>query len=69
MSESRERRRRERWFDIFDDVDRFLEDIMKTALRAELHLTVKRLSPFVYGYSITITPDHKPVIKQFSNFR
>ena len=69
MSESWERRRRKRWFDIFNDVDRFLEDRMKKAFRSEPHLTVKRLTPFVYGYSITINPDHKPVIKQFCNFR
>ncbi len=69
MSESWEGRRRKRWFDISDDVDRFLEDMMKKAFRSEPHFAAKRLTPFVYGYLITTAPDHKPVIKQFCNFR
>lgn len=31
--------------------------------------TVKEFGPFVYGYSVTIGPDGKPVIREFGNIK
>lgn len=69
MAEWRERRRRRRWFDIFDDIDRFFQGMMREAFESTPPTKVKRLTPFVYGYSVTIGPDGRPVIKEFGNVR
>lgn len=31
--------------------------------------TVKEMGPFVYGYSVTIGPDRKPIIREFGNIK
>ena len=31
--------------------------------------TIRELGPFVYGYSMTIGPDGKPVVREFGNFQ
>lgn len=72
----RERRRRP----IFREIDRMFEDMFKELSRVfpeelakERKLpdgsTVKTWGPFVYGYSMSVGPDGKPVIKEFGNVR
>lgn len=31
--------------------------------------TIKKIGPFVYGYSMTIGPDGKPVVREFGNIK
>ncbi len=56
------------WFDIFDEMnrmDRMMEEMMQKAFtmpRAE-----EGPQPFVYGFSMSVGPDGKPVIREFGN--
>jgi len=72
-------RRRRRW-SVFDEVDRMFEDIFKEtfgALPKELYKErklpdgsiVKTFGPVMYGYSMTMGPDGKPVIREFGNLK
>src|SRR5216683_3535575 len=56
------------WFDIFDEMnrmDRMMEEMMQKAF------TMPRAQegplPFVYGFSMSVGPDGKPVIREFGN--
>ena len=72
-------RRRRRW-SAFDDIDRMFEDMFKETfetLPKELYRErklpdgsiVKTFGPVVYGYSMTMGPDGKPVIREFGNLK
>ena len=74
------RKRRKRFFSPFDEIDEMIEDIFKDTLEAlpkdlfkEKKLpdgsTIRTLGPVVYGYSMTIGPDGKPVIREFGNIK
>ena len=70
--------RRER-HPFFDEMDRMFEDLFKEIeklpedLRRERKLpdgsTIRTFGPVVYGYSMSIGPDGKPVIREFGNLR
>lgn len=59
--------------DIFEDIDREFRDWMKRMERfeelAEEFGERRVFGPYVYGFSITIGPDGKPIIKEFGNVR
>jgi len=77
------RRRRRRpfsddWF--FDDINKMIEDMFRDVagtvpkeLIRERKLpdgsTVRQVGPIVYGYSMTVGPDGKPVIREFGNVK
>ncbi|HLI45855.1 MAG TPA: archaeal heat shock protein Hsp20 [Geobacterales bacterium] len=75
-------RRRKYFDDLFKEMERWFEEAMKEMER-EFELmprdlvrekkmgsrTVREFGPFVYGYSITIGPDGKPIIREFGNVR
>jgi len=76
------RRRRRLFFGdrFFDEVDKMMEEMFKEAFSEmpkdmirERKLpgggTVKEMGPFVYGYSITMGPDGKPVVREFGNVK
>jgi len=76
------RRSRFRFFGdrFFEDFDRMMEDMLKEMssfgpkeLVRERKLpdgsTVREMGPFVYGYSMTVGPDGKPVIREFGNVK
>ncbi len=76
------RRRRSPLFSggFFDDIDQMMEEMLremgesipKELVRDEKlpdGSTVKRMGPFVYGYSMTMGPDGKPVIREFGNIK
>ncbi|MEM1618015.1 MAG: archaeal heat shock protein Hsp20 [Desulfurococcaceae archaeon] len=90
MGEEWWRRRRRFWErdfeDIFDELDRFFEDILRDMrhlmrrfyygfpppeeFEKEMRELEKRgIKPYVYGFSITIGPDGKPVIREFGNVK
>jgi len=73
-------RRRRRFPRSFEDIDKMFEEMMKEMTKAfpeelvkERKLpdgsTVKTWGPYYYGYSMTIGPDGKPVIREFGNVR
>jgi len=73
-------RRRSRRYPFFEEFDRLLEDMLRDIQRTlpeemvkERRLpdgsTVKTWGPYVYGYSMTVGPDGKPVIREFGNLR
>ncbi len=64
----------------FEDIDRMFDDLFKEMLDnvpqdlyRERRLpgggTVREIGPFVYGYSMTLGPDGKPVIREFGNVK
>jgi len=71
LSERWWRRRKKRpWFnDFFDELDRLegmTDEIMRKAFEtASERSKVRR--PYVYGFSMSVGPDGKPVIREFGN--
>jgi HSP20 family protein len=74
------RRRRRFFFDeIFKEIEKWFEEAFKEFERgyefrepSEERKEGKRIfryGPFVYGYSITIGPDGKPIIREFGNIK
>jgi HSP20 family protein len=65
------RRRRDWWFDIYEEferMNRMIEDIIRRSFRFE----PERMEPgeskvYTYGFSIRIGPNGKPVIREFGN--
>jgi len=58
---------------MFDDMFREMFETMPKNLYREERLpdgsVVRRMGPFVYGYSMTLGPDGKPVIREFGNVK
>jgi len=68
------RRRRRWWFDIFEEMEREFERMEEMMSRIFEQDFVKlpagrEQGPFVYGFSVTIGPDGKPVVREFGNVR
>ncbi len=71
--------RRGTFFD-FDHLDKMFDDMFKEMMEdvpKELYKeerlpdgsVTRRMGPFVYGHSITVGPDGKPVIREFGNVK
>ena len=74
----RSRRRRRPWFwDIFEEIERMeeeFEEMVRQLMEGpptwrEFEEGVKVYGPYVYGFSISVGPDGKPVIREFGNVR
>jgi HSP20 family protein len=78
----RRRRYWDEWFGfdeiekMFEDMERFLREFMKRAMgeftpeafrEMEKELEKKGVKSYVYGFSITIGPDGRPIIREFGN--
>ena len=70
MNEHWWRKRKKRpWFGAFDEFDR-LEKMMDEMMRRAFETPSKRTKfrrPYVYGFSMSVGPDGKPVIREFGN--
>ena len=73
MSDKWWRRRRKRrpypWFDVFEDFDR-LEEMMEEMMRRAFERPLREargFRPYVYGFSMSVGPDGKPVVREFGN--
>ena len=64
----------------FEEMDKYFEEMFKEAetkipseLVRERELPeggkIREIGPFVYGYSVTVGPDGKPVIREFGNIK
>ncbi|MEM2214266.1 MAG: archaeal heat shock protein Hsp20 [Candidatus Nezhaarchaeales archaeon] len=63
------RRRKSFWdafFSDFEELDRMFEDFMKDFERLSREGGVKS---YVYGFSVTMGPDGKPIIREFGNVK
>jgi len=63
------RRKKSPWFDIYDEFDR-LEEMMDEMMRRAFEIPSKEAKfqrPYVYGFSMSVGPDGKPVIREFGN--
>ncbi len=78
MSWRSDRRRRRRWpWDLFDELFEEMERMEEEFWRGlrefpgwrEFEEGVRVYGPYVYGFSISIGPDGKPVIREFGNVR
>jgi HSP20 family protein len=67
-------------FGAFEDINRMFDEMFKEMLNdvpkdlyRERKLpdggTIREIGPFMYGYSMTIGPDGKPVIREFGNVK
>src|SRR5919108_2783112 len=72
MAPRKESRRRHSrsgwWFDLFEEMermDRLMDDMMRKAV--EMPKSQDGVSPFVYGFSMSVGSDGKPVIREFGN--
>jgi len=63
---------------IFEDMERMMRDLMRKFSielsperfrELEQELEKQGVKPYIYGFSITIGPDGRPVIKEFGNVR
>ena len=67
----------DRWFSDFDEMfERMFQDMAKDMpkdLTREKKLpdgsTIRQFGPFVYGYSMSMGPDGKPIIQEFGNVK
>jgi len=69
------KRRRRWWTDIFEEFDR-LEAMMDEMMRRFFETPfirgegeTKVYGPYIYGFSMTIGPDGKPIVREFGNVR
>ena len=65
------RKRRSPWFNMFDEFDR-LEKMMDAMINQAFEKSSERkefYGPYVYGFSMSLGPDGKPVIREFGNVR
>jgi len=76
LSEPWWRRKRDRdkqrypWFDVFEEFDRLeemMDEMMKHAFQEEPSEQLKAFRPYVYGFSMSVGPDGKPIIREFGN--
>lgn len=76
MSEPWWRRKRDRdkrrypWFDVFEEFDRLeemMDEMTKHAFEGEPSEKLRAFRPYVYGFSMSVGPDGKPVIREFGN--
>jgi HSP20 family protein len=67
----------DRWFSGFDDVfERMFQDMAKGMPKEFMNekklpdgSTIRQYGPFVYGYSMSMGPDGKPIIQEFGNVK
>jgi HSP20 family protein len=62
-------KRRYPWFDVFEEFDK-LEDMMNEMMKnafGEPSESLRTFRPYVYGFSMSVGPDGKPVIREFGN--
>lgn len=67
------KRRRDPWFnDIFEEFDRIehmMDEMMRQAFQSPSSKRRTKRGPYIYGFSMTMGPDGKPVIKEFGNLK
>lgn len=69
------RRRRDWWFDVYEEferMNRMIEDIIRRSFRFEPERMFEKVEPgeskvYTYGFSIRIGPDGKPIVREFGN--
>jgi len=72
LSEWWRKRRKKRsypWSDIFEDFDEIeemMDEMMRRAFEAPSR-GAKAYGPYVYGFSMSVGPDGKPVVREFGN--
>jgi HSP20 family protein len=67
----------EKWFEQFDEMfERMFKDMTRdipkeawTERKLPNGGTVRQFGPYVYGYSMTVGPDGKPVVREFGNVK
>jgi HSP20 family protein len=67
----------DRWFSDFDEIfERMFQDMardMPKDMMKEKKMpdgsTIRQFGPFVYGYSMSVGPDGKPIIQEFGNVK
>lgn len=55
--------------DLIRQIEKEFEEMEKEFFRATEKGEVKTFGPYVYGFSVTIGPDGKPIVEEFGNVR
>jgi HSP20 family protein len=69
-----DKKKKRGWFDVFDEFDekfdQLVDEMFKSFNLEEADReSKKKYGPYVYGFSITVSPDGKPEIREFGNVR
>jgi len=67
----------DKWFSDFDDMfERMFQDMAKDMPKDMIRekklpdgSTIRQFGPFMYGYSMSVGPDGKPIIQEFGNVK
>jgi HSP20 family protein len=59
----------EKEFMAFEDIEKQVPKELVRVKRAEDGSVTKEIGPIVYGYSMTVGPDGKPVVREFGNVK
>src|SRR5208337_3332453 len=59
----------DKWFSDFDEMARGIPKDTTRERKLGDGSTVREFGPFVYGYSMTMGPDGKPVVQEFGNVK
>ena len=68
------KKKKRRWFDVFDEFDEKFDELVDEMFKS-FNLeeadkgSKKKYGPYVYGFSITISSDGRPEIREFGNVR
>ena len=70
----RKRRRRSIWDEFlsdFEDIKAMLEDLMRDFEKWDFERLMREGGPrsYVYGFSVTMGPDGKPIVREFGNVK
>jgi len=58
------------WFDVFNEMekmDEMMDEMMRKAF--EIPKETKSFGPYVYGFSVSLDPEGKPMVQQFGNVK
>jgi len=58
------------WFDVFEEMDKMdemMDEVMRKAF--EIPKETRSFGPYVYGFSVSLDPEGKPMIQQFGNVK
>jgi HSP20 family protein len=68
MSFWRRKKRRHWWEDFFRDFDEIMEEMMEDFQRMD-EAERRSREPYVFGFSFSLGPDGRPVLREFGNVR
>lgn len=66
----RRKKRSSSWFDVFDEfkkLEKMMDELMRQAFESWEGSKSRQFEPHIYGFSMSVGPNGKPVIREFGN--